>query len=171
MPNYIQKLNPVHEALINLRLAQPYLSQGEIATILGYQQAWVSRIECSDLYRVELRKRAEMAGVRLHMETLKNKIESCTSMVIEKIEDRLTNGQPVSEKFLGDSLKTLLSASEYGRAAGPQSGPQLHVHMSAEELRSLREGSLQAFQGKTEVKALRDDPDPGQGQTLDVMAL
>lgn len=53
----VQKLNYSHDAMIDMILTNPGISQNAIATAFGYSAAWVSRIMCSDAFRAALAKR------------------------------------------------------------------------------------------------------------------
>jgi hypothetical protein len=73
----IQKLNYSHEAMIDLIIANPKISQNAIAQRFGYTASWICQIMSSDVFQTKLEKRrAElvdpvvMASVRENFEAL-----------------------------------------------------------------------------------------------------
>lgn len=55
--NAIQKVSYSHDAMIDLIIANPGVSQGRIAAHFGYTQAWVSRVMSSDAFKARLAER------------------------------------------------------------------------------------------------------------------
>jgi hypothetical protein len=53
----IAKVRYTHDAMIDLVIANPSISQNEIAKHFGYTVAWVSRIFCSDAFQARLEAR------------------------------------------------------------------------------------------------------------------
>lgn len=57
----IDKVRYTHDAMIDLIIAHPDLSQGEIAARFGYTQAWISMIFSADAFKARLaERRAEL---------------------------------------------------------------------------------------------------------------
>ena len=48
-----------HDQMIDLVLANPGISQGEIARILGYSEGWISQIFNSDVFQTRLASRRD----------------------------------------------------------------------------------------------------------------
>lgn len=55
--NAIARVKYSHDAMIDLIIANPVASQGQIAAHFGYTQAWVSRIMNSDAFQARLAER------------------------------------------------------------------------------------------------------------------
>lgn len=53
------KLNYTHDAMIDLILCEPAISQNDVARRFGYSPAWVSTIMTSDAFRARLAERRE----------------------------------------------------------------------------------------------------------------
>jgi len=55
----IAKLNYTHQALVDLIIAQPGLTQRQYAAHFGYTEAWISTIIASDAFQVQLAARRD----------------------------------------------------------------------------------------------------------------
>lgn len=55
--NAVQKVNYSHDAMIDMIIANPGVSQGRLAHHFGYTQAWVSRVMSSDAFKARLAER------------------------------------------------------------------------------------------------------------------
>lgn len=53
----IQRVSYTHDAIIDHIVANPAMSQGEIAKAFGYTESWISRIFCSDAFQARLAER------------------------------------------------------------------------------------------------------------------
>lgn len=55
----LQKVRYTHEAMIELIIAEPTLSQGQLAEHFGYSQGWISCVLASDAFQARLATRRE----------------------------------------------------------------------------------------------------------------
>lgn len=53
----IQRVSYSHDSMIDHIIANPTMSQGEIAKAFGYTESWISRIFCSDAFQARLAER------------------------------------------------------------------------------------------------------------------
>lgn len=58
-PPGIQKVRYTHDAMIDLIIANPAISQNELALTFGYSASWVSQIIASDAFQSRLAERTE----------------------------------------------------------------------------------------------------------------
>lgn len=90
----IRKVNYTHDAMIDLILARPDLSQGAIAKEFGYGQAWISRIFNSDAFQARLAARkTEVIDPSLVMtfeEKLKGLADQSLEIIAKKLEESPT---------------------------------------------------------------------------------
>ncbi len=63
--NPINKLSYKHERIIDAMLVHPDLTQGELACMLGYTEAWFSTVTNSDMFRAEYGKRRAAMNERM----------------------------------------------------------------------------------------------------------
>jgi hypothetical protein len=67
------KVSYTHEAMIDLLLTRPGITQNELAEAFGYTPAWVSRIMVSDAFRAKLaERRAEIIDPEVRDRAKKN---------------------------------------------------------------------------------------------------
>lgn len=59
-PQGIDKVRYSHEAMADMIIAQPWISQNELAKRFGYTASWVSQIICSDAFQALLAKRRDI---------------------------------------------------------------------------------------------------------------
>lgn len=85
----IQKVHYTHDAMIDLIIANPAISQNEIAAIFGYTPAWVSIIFNSEAFRERLEERkAELVdpAIVASIETkLRALVDTSTQVVLERL--------------------------------------------------------------------------------------
>lgn len=123
----IAKLSFTHEAMIDLMIAQPGLTNQQLAEAFGYKSgAWISTIKGSDIFQAKLAERnTQMADPVLRME-LEERLRSAGKRALEKIMERME--ETPSEEFLLGTAK--LAAQAYG-ARQATSGPQVVIQIGA----------------------------------------
>lgn len=97
--NAIARVKYSHDAMIDLLIADPKISQGKIAEIFGYTQAWVSRVMCSDAFNARLAERkTEMVDPVIRM-TIEEKFRAATTKSLEIVMDKLEKVPNVDTAF------------------------------------------------------------------------
>lgn len=151
------RLNHRHEQIVNWLVANPDQTLGMCAQHFGYTQPWLSMIVHCDAFQARYAERcAETGSYVVH--TAKNRLTNLAVRVMERAE-QVIDGGGASERFLGETMKTTLSALGYTGNGGDQSpGSQqhLHVHVDAETLIAAREKALNGKMGQTVAKQLPD---------------
>jgi hypothetical protein len=136
------KLRYTHQAMADLVIENPGISQNQIAAAFGYTPAWVSTVFCSDAFKALLeQRRGEVIDPVLRM-SLRERIEALTSQSLKILMEKLA--QPSSN--IPDA--TALAALQIGsKALGlGVAGPQV-VITSEERLERLK-GRLLALRGE-----------------------
>ncbi len=116
----IDRVRYTHDAMIDFILANPAASQGEIAKVFGYTQAWVSRVINSDAFNKRLAERKDdlidPTIIMTAEERLRTLMVTATNRIQEKLE------QPLAQAGVVDTaLKALdLSTRALGYGARPQ---------------------------------------------------
>lgn len=107
----IQKVRYSHDAMIDLIVANPWVSQGELARTFGYTEGWVSQVIASDAFQSRLAERKnELVDPTIRAtieEKFKGLVERSYQVLLKKLE-----ANSVSDET---ALRTLEIAS---RAAG-----------------------------------------------------
>ena len=137
------KLRYTHEAVIDMILAEPGVSQGKLAATFGYTQGWLSTVMGSDAFKAKLaERRAEVVDPVLQM-SLNERFSSMVEKSLEVLQEKLS--QPALQ--VPDQLA--LRAAELGAKALGLGGNQTAqvVVMQQDHLEGLA-GRLLALQAK-----------------------
>ena len=108
----IQRVKYSHDAMIDMIIVNPAISQGEIAKAFGYTEPWVSRIFGSDAFQARLAQRkcdlVDPTLVASVEERLRAVASRSLDLVMEKLEnpklctlDQVMKAVEVSTKALG----------------------------------------------------------------------
>lgn len=87
-----EKVNYTHDAMIDTIIANPRISQGELARQFGYTQPWVSQIMSSDAFKVALRARSKEIVDPVLVASIEERFESVTKQALAIAEQRLAQG-------------------------------------------------------------------------------
>lgn len=137
------KLRYTHEAVIDMIIAEPGVSQGKLAAMFGYTQGWLSTVMGSDAFKAKLaERRAEVVDPVLQM-SLNERFSSMVEKSLEVLQEKLS--QPALQ--VPDQLA--LRAAELGAKALGLGGNQTAqvVVMQPDHLEGLA-GRLMALQAK-----------------------
>lgn len=151
-----------HDAMIDLVVSDPWISQNQIAAHFGYTPAWVSIIFSSDAFRERLEQRKQ----ELIDPTIRASIEERLRAVVSRSLDVLAEKLAQPAKSVPDNLA--LRALEYGaKGLGLGQQQQAPVHVHADHLNILA----------NRLVALRSDvyaqpvPQPLMGECHEVKAV
>lgn len=129
----IARVNYSHDAMIDLLIAQPGITQGELAKHFGYTQAWVSRIRNSDAFLARLAQRkADIVDPAIALsvdEKLRAVAAKSLDVVLEKLEqvptfDQAMEAAAMASKALGYGARQQnLNVQQNFVVALPQKAP------------------------------------------------
>jgi hypothetical protein len=88
----IGKIRYTHDAMIEIIISQPGISQGEIAREFGYSETWVSIIINSDAFQERLRVRKAELTDPLIRATIEERLEGLAKRSLDKLIERLDTG-------------------------------------------------------------------------------
>lgn len=115
------KLRYTHEAMIDMIIAEPGISQGKLAAIFGYTQGWLSTVMGSDAFKAKLEeRRAELIDPVLRL-SLDERFRGMVEKSLEVLQEKLS--QPALQ--VPDQLA--LRAMELGAKALGMGGNQATV--------------------------------------------
>lgn len=107
--NAIARVNYSHDAMIDLIIARPGITQNELATHFGYSVGWVSRVQNSDAFQARLAVRKEdivdPALIASTEERLRELANLSIDTVLEKV--RLTKNADLALKAMEVTTKAL----------------------------------------------------------------
>ena len=107
--NAIARVKYSHDAMIDLLIANPAISQNEIASTFGYTVPWVSRIMNSDAFQARLALRKEELLDPVIVASIEEKFRALASKSLDVVLDKLsvTNSAELGLKALEISAKAL----------------------------------------------------------------
>lgn len=85
-----QKVSYTHDGVIDQIIAAPHMSQGQLAAMFGYTQAWLSTVMGSDAFKARLaQRRGEIIDPTLGM-TVKERFTALTERSLEVLQEKLS---------------------------------------------------------------------------------
>jgi hypothetical protein len=85
----IQRVKYTHDALIDMIIANPAVSQGQLASMFGYTQGWLSRVMNSDAFQARLAARKmEVVDPQLVL-SIDEKLRALASKSLDVVLDKL----------------------------------------------------------------------------------
>lgn len=87
--NAIQRVKYSHDAMIDVVMANPSITQNELAKHFGYTVPWVSRIFASDAFQARLAQRKEDIVDPTLMACVKDRIEGLAMQSLQILEEKL----------------------------------------------------------------------------------
>lgn len=113
----IAKVSYTHDAMIDLIIAQPSISQGELAKFFGYTQSWVSTVKNSDAFQARLAERkAELIDPAITA-SIDEKFRALADSSLNLLIERVTSAVKPSDDFLLQTAKLSAGALGYGAKA------------------------------------------------------
>lgn len=105
----ILRVHYTHDAMIDLILAHPQMSQGDLAKYFGYTEGWVSRVIGSDAFQARLASRKEEVVNPAILASIEEKIKGLAHQSLEVIQRKLdaTQSPELAIKALDLSTKAL----------------------------------------------------------------
>lgn len=149
--NSIQRVHYTHDAMIDLLLMRPGISQGEIAKYFGYTEAWVSRVMGSDAFQARLAERKTELVDPVIIASIDEKLKGLVHQSLDILADKLS-----ATKNPDMALKSLeLGTKALGFGARPQNiGQQTNNYVVALPPKATNEQDW-ATQAKGDALATR----------------
>jgi hypothetical protein len=126
------RLNYSHDAFIDLIVANPGISQNEIAMKLGYTASWVSTVMSTDTFKTALEKRRKELIDPTVLASIQNRFEGLARRSIEILEEKLSGpASGISENLAIRSLEVASRAAGFGARdqVVVQPAAEVHVHL------------------------------------------
>ena len=85
----IVRVRYTHDAMIDILIANPNISQNELAKAFGFTVPWVSRVMCSDAFQARLAERKhDLVDPTIRM-TLEDKFKAMATKSLDIVMDKL----------------------------------------------------------------------------------
>lgn len=127
----IQKLRYSHEAMIDLIVAQPWISQNDLAAHFGMSPSWVSTVICSDIFQSKLAERRDKLVDPEVRASLKTQFAGLLSRSMEILRHKLDQTPDrVPDQLAVQVAKMAGQSLGYGAVDGARiSVHETHVHL------------------------------------------
>jgi hypothetical protein len=138
----VQRLSYKHEQMVNLLIANPYLTREQIAEHFGCSAGWVSQIIASNAFQARLaERRAELTDPVL-LASVEARFKGLVLRSLEIIFDKLDRPvEQIPDQLVLRALELSLRALDYGRGEPqPPVAPanvQLHLESLSDNLTRL----------------------------------
>lgn len=166
----IQRVKYTHDALIDMIIANPAVSQGQLAAQFGYTQGWLSRVMNSDAFQARLAARKmEVVDPQLVL-SIDEKLRALASKSLDVVLDKLSVTQNPDTAL--KALEVTSKALGYGARQQNLNVQQNFVvalppkAASAEEWVAAHGPGVPGGTSQTLPPAFAS-PTPGHGQILD----
>lgn len=115
--NAIDRVKYTHDAMIDLIIANPAISQNAIAQHFGYTPPWVSRVMNSDAFLARLAERKTEVIDPVLVASIEEKMRTLASKSLDVVLDKLSLPSPSVEVGL-KALEITSKALGYGARQG-----------------------------------------------------
>lgn len=113
----IQRVSYTHDAMIDLVLQNPMISQNDIADHFGYTASWVSIVFNSDAFQARLAARKTEIVDPLVRGQVEEAIKGLVSRSVEILREKLASTNPNTDLAL-EVFKASTKAAGYGARTG-----------------------------------------------------
>lgn len=149
----VQKLTYSHQAMIDLILANPGISQNAIAERFGYTPSWISQVMSSDAFQAAFAaRRAEIVDPALAL-TVEQNFKALVARSLDILQQKLNRpANEIPDQLALRAFEIGARVAGYGHSDAPPVTARQEVHVHLEQLGSGLVALLQ--RKKTEVQAL-----------------
>jgi len=147
-------VNYSHQAMIDLILSCPGISQNDLAAHFGYSPSWISTIMASDAFQAQLAKRREEIIDPILTATVEEKFKGILARSADILMEKLNGpANTIPDNLALRSMELSSRALGYGaRQEPPPAAPQ-EIHLHLETLG----GNLTNLLRRKKVEALEHD--------------
>lgn len=129
----VRKLNYSHRGMIDLIVANPGISQNQIAAAIGYSASWVSTVMSSDAFQMALAERVDEIVDPLLKITMKERLEGAAKRSLEILLEKLDRpSSAIGDQFALRAFEITSRAAGYGARVEPTREPpgNVEVHLN-----------------------------------------
>lgn len=150
----IAKLRYTHESMIDQIIAQPVISQNELAALFGYTPSWISQIIASDAFQARLAERSRDLIDPTLRATVEERFRGLVLRSLEILQEKLNKpSHQVSDQLALRTFELSSRAAGYGARQEQAPTPAGDVHIHLEQLgdglvQLLRKKRVEALEGE-----------------------
>jgi len=110
--NALERVRYTHDAMIDIVIAKPDVTQNTLAEYFGYSVGWISRIFCSDAFQARLAvRRGEVITPGL-LSTFEERLKVLATVSLDLVLEKLEHRDPITGE--GPDIGTIFKALEIG---------------------------------------------------------
>lgn len=128
----LAKVSYTHEAMIDLLLAQPAMSQGDLAAHFGYSASWICQILASDAFQARYAERSRDLVDPILRATVEERFKGLVLRSLEILQEKLNKpSHQVPDQLALRTFELSSRAAGYGsREQTPPVAPiEMHLHL------------------------------------------
>lgn len=131
----IAKLHYTHDAMVDLIIANPAISQNELAYRFGYSPAWVSRVLASDAFQAQLALRTKDIVDPTLRQTVADQFEGLIFRSLEILQEKLNKPtDQIPDQLALRALEISAKAKGYGAKQEAPPPPPVNVNLYLESM-------------------------------------
>lgn len=123
----IQRVSYTHDAMVDAILANPAISNNELATMFGYTAAWMSQIKNSDAFQERLAARRKELSDPVLVASIEDKFRAVVDRGLDIIAEKMSG--PASVVPADMAFKAIdIGARALGYGAKQDKGPAIQAN-------------------------------------------
>jgi hypothetical protein len=148
----INQVRYTHDDMVDTIVANPVISQNELAARYGYTASWVSQIITSDAFQARLHERREELTDPTIRATMKERFEALIMRSIEILNEKLNKpSDKVSDQLVLQTLGLASRSAGYGARVETPSPAPVNVHLHLNEMAGNLTQLLRREKAKVEI--------------------
>lgn len=133
----LKKVRWTHDAMIDVIIANPGISQIELAQMFGFSKQWVSRLMCSNSFLARLALRKDEVVDPMLTATVEERMRGAALLSLEVLEEKLEATR--DPKLALRALEITTRAEAYGARARAQAPSQNFVVICPSKVETAKE--------------------------------
>lgn len=131
----IQKVSYTHDAMIDLIIANPAVSQNALAAHFGYSASWVSQVIASDAFQARLAERTKDLVDPTIRATVEDRFKALVLRSLDILREKLDNpSHTIADNLALRTLELSSRALGYGARHDPAPPAPVNVSVHLENL-------------------------------------
>ena len=131
----ITKVRYTHDAMIDLIISNPCISQNELAAQFGYSVSWISQVISSDAFQAKMAERTEELIDPVIKLSLEEKFRAMASRSMEILLEKLSKQTNlVPDNLVLRTLEVSTKALGFGASKESVAPPPVNMHIHLEQL-------------------------------------
>lgn len=131
----IAEVKYTHDAMIDLIIANPAISQNALAQHFGYSATWVSNIIASDSFQSRLAERTKELVDPVIVQTVEHRFKALILRSMEILQEKLNRpSDEIPDQLALRTLELSTRAAGYGARNDQPPGPAVNINVHLESL-------------------------------------